>query len=279
VDKHCVFLSSILFGAVLSGCTTTPQFDFDTKNPRAPTVAHIVDRVQCEILRAAKENPKLVEERYVSVANLFLQIDESAGLTPTLTWINPLAAATSFTLGGSANLSTTSQRIYEESFTIEVKDLVDNWNAKDQKRHKGSCESKDDYDLAGDLGIDEVIRIALHSIDEDDTASLNGAKSTDAFGETVQFTVVKNVNAVGPNWALQRFKGPGGFIGVGRTDTHKLVISFAPSLEPKPTAKSKGKLSLLRTAPTPKNAAIAAMTNNQTLIMQGLNLSIPKPLP
>jgi len=50
------------------------------------------------------------------------------------------------------------------------------------------------------------------------------------FGSTIQFTIIKAINA-GPLWSLIHFKGPSsanGLVNVGRTDTDTLVIAFAP---------------------------------------------------
>jgi hypothetical protein len=82
--------------------------------------------------------------------------------------------------------------------------------------------------LAGDLGLTETADIALKSANQfDPSASFTAASTAEgSFGATIQFSVVRNLNTVGPTWTLVHFTGPGGFAGINRTDTHEIVFAF-----------------------------------------------------
>ncbi len=56
------------------------------------------------------------------------------------------------------------------------------------------------------------------------TSKLTGTDG--AFGGYVNFTVTKNLNAVGPLWTLTHFKGPGNFASVSEANTDKLIYAF-----------------------------------------------------
>src|SRR5690348_10489068 len=85
----------------LAGCTGIPQLDISSP----VTVAQIVDRVECEAWQARRHYPRLARDKWVGEADLYLQVDDSAGLEPTLSFIQPLAAeGTKFVFGAGAAL-------------------------------------------------------------------------------------------------------------------------------------------------------------------------------
>src|SRR6267142_2890880 len=140
------FSSGLLAAAAiaLSGCAGIPQLDIQSP----VTVANIIDRIQCEAYHAAQKHQKLRRDRWVGVADLYLQVDDSAGLSPSLTYIEPLAAAgTQWTLGVSGNVKRTRQRVYNESVRLEM-----------AKLDGRTCNKVlVDYDLTGNLGIEETL--------------------------------------------------------------------------------------------------------------------------
>lgn len=194
----------------LAACTGIPKLDI--AGPIA--VSNIVDEVQCEVLAAVKKYPRLRTENWAVSVNLTLQVDDSVGLTPTVSYVDPSA---SFSLGASGTLKGARQRIYVETLDLNVASLKPR-----------SCERRPDaFDLSGNLGIVEAVDLGLGSIEKDDQASFDKDK---AFGQTIQFVLTKNVSGVGPMWTLTHFTGPGGFFGAERIDTNELVISFAPGV-------------------------------------------------
>ena len=95
-----------LSAIILSSCTDVPQLDIEG----AVTVAQIIDRIQCEAFQAAQKYPKLRHQRWVGVADPFLQVDDNAGLARTLAYIQPLAGVgTQFVFGASATRALQSQ--------------------------------------------------------------------------------------------------------------------------------------------------------------------------
>jgi hypothetical protein len=203
-----VFLSLGLWCG-LTGCVGIPQLAI----PGPIAVSRIVDEVQCEVQAAADKYPRLRTERWAAAVNLTLQVDDGAGLTPTLSFIDPTA---SFTFGASAALKGARQRIYTESLDLDVRSL----------KRRNCVRLPDAFDLSGNLGIVEAVDLGLGSLEEsEDQAKFDKDK---AFGQTIQFVVTKNVSGVGPNWILAHFTGPGGLFGAERIDTNQLVISFAP---------------------------------------------------
>lgn len=196
----------------MSACAGPPRLDI----PSPLTVAHIIDRVQCEVLEATSRFPKLRSQDWSVAVNLTLQVEDSVGVTPTVSFVQPLATAgTQFSFGASAALKNARQRIYSESLDIRVAALKPR-----------NCEAEQSrFSLTGDLGIVEAVALGMSSIGPDDGA---GFKKDKAFGQTIQFVVTRNVSGVGPTWSLVHFSGPGGLLGAERVDTHQLIVSFAP---------------------------------------------------
>jgi hypothetical protein len=205
---------------VLSACTSIPKFE----KTDSVTPGVIVDVIQCELIEARNKQARMQyhgkkgEEYWVAVADLTLQIDEQAALTPSFSHIF------ASTIDWGLKLDTQAQRVYTQSIQYIIPEL----------RSK-KCESDIDPNgqlLAGKLGLDEVVKMAFDSIapneDKDKGLALYENKQKSAsFGTSIQFVITKNVNSIGPTWTLAHFKGPGKLFLAQRTDTHKLSISFA----------------------------------------------------
>src|SRR5437868_2557712 len=101
---------------ILAACATPP--DFDTEHS-ALTASHVTDHILCELKTAKadiEKDSKYDLSRLAVAANVYFQVDDSLSLTPTLTYINPMAMMTAFMFGGSASLKSDRQRIYTENF-------------------------------------------------------------------------------------------------------------------------------------------------------------------
>ncbi len=246
---------SILITLALAGCGGVPAFD----TPSELTAAHIVDQIQCEVSRAAGYFRE--PQQWWAVADLTLQVDDSADFTPKLSFIRPLAVdGTNFTFGAGGQLKGARQRIYSETVELQV-----------IKANPNSCRTlKDRFDLTGDLGIVETVRIGTKSYDDTDGVAFPvSADKKTAFGQTIQFVVTKNVSGVGPTWTLVHFVGPGAFFGAERIDTHKLIISFA---RVPPPAKTVTKDGVTRVSPVTLGigATDRATLLNQKMLLQSL---------
>jgi hypothetical protein len=205
-----VFLS-VLSATFLNGCAGVPALDPLRTGPK---VSDIVDQVECEVYRASRKHARLVKERWTAAIDLSLQVDDNVGLTPTVSFIDP-ASVSGFTFGASGVLKGARQRIYAEALDLEIRG----------KKPVSCPDQGDSFDLTGSMGIIETVDLGMSSVGPEDHTAF---KKDKAFGQTISFAVTKNVNAVGPNWKLARFEGPGGLFGAERIDTHQLVISFSP---------------------------------------------------
>jgi hypothetical protein len=258
-------IAGITFACALSGCVGPPDFD----TPRPLTVQQLVHHILCEVYNSTKAKQPKGFEKWAGVANLYIQVDDNKSLTPSITYINPLAAVASFMFGGNAALGEMRQRLYTENFPIHFDKLTP------EKFKNCAKAERDEFNLNGDLGIKEVFEMGLETFtashetenesskgETDLTASLTDDSNKLSFGQTIQFIVTKSVTALGPTWTLRHFIGPSGLVNISRMDTHKLIISFAP-----PTAEPAFAPFALTPAETPAEANAAA--NNLNMLLQG----------
>jgi hypothetical protein len=257
--KKYSILSMVSASFALCGCAGVPDYGFSDDSAGNPvTIPHIVDRIQCEIFRAEKNHPALIGMEYVASASLTLEASDKIGVTPSLSFIDVLTAATNFTFGIGGEASDNRKRSFQESFNIVVANITDR-----------PCALEAGSRLTGELGIEDLIAVGLTSLDPANKAILPttdkfAAAKGAIFGSSITFTIVRNVNAVGPTWTLRSFKGPGsgstGLANAGRTDTHTLLISFAPS---------KARLGIESTVAR-NNAFDAAQANNLDMRLQNI---------
>lgn len=250
-------VSGLLAAAViaLSGCAGVP--DLDIAGPI--TVSDIIDRIECEAYRATVHNPKFRTEHWAGAADLYLTVDDNAGFTPSLTYIEPLATAgTQWTIGASATVKRSRQRVYNESITFDMARLKGNTC---DKPHQA-------YDLAGDLGIEETLKIASQSFNSEDSVKF---AEKEAVGQTIQFVLTRNI-AGGPTWMLTHFVGAGPIAGAERVDTHKLIVSFAPGATKKTIVTAAGEK---KTIVTGGGGTGAALNNNGKLLLNSIAPSLP----
>jgi hypothetical protein len=236
---------------MLAACGTAP-FDAPVSDRAGyPTVRNVVQKIECEIVAtrddrainsawvkerfALKTPPLLPFDQWVAAVTISLTVNDTEGLSPTasglsLSFIDPLKlAGNTFGFGGAAILYQNRQRIFTETYTVDIK-----------KINPSYCSTKvwGTFDLEGDLGLRDLIYAGLHSIikDEADTFETSKAGSSpDSFGGTVSFDVFKGVSGIGPTFTLTRFKGQGG-LGIQRDDMHKIVITFQPVAAAGPAA-------------------------------------------
>jgi hypothetical protein len=233
---------------MLTGCTGVPDFD----KSEEITVNHIVDHIECELYSIRRDHPKLADqlakEQWVASASLQLTVNDLGQLTPSSTFTTPLTKLTSFAFNGSALLEKQRERIFNQNFDILFRKLGP---APCQRLASRGYP----YDpQQNNLGLEEIVKMAFRAIRNDPDAfpesgaggsgegggggsgnaagggsgNAAGAKNTSAFSATIQFIVTKNLNAVGPTWTLQWYKGPGNLAEVARADTQLIMIEFSP---------------------------------------------------
>jgi hypothetical protein len=244
---------------LISGCVSLPEFD----TSRGVTPKSVVAVIECELIRVRNkidaENKlkrdtgeaknKALEDLHgwIAVAELALQVDEQAVLTPSLSHVGAATKSFASVFDWGAKLDTQSQRIYNQTVTFNVTDL------------RERCTSETigtGVALHGSLGLDEVLHMAFESAnakgislgrqedgDDDDAGDRGsgsgggkkkvkkkkkpGGRSQSAFGTTIEFAVVKAIGPGGPTWTLSNFKGTGKLLTVQRSDVHRVQISFA----------------------------------------------------
>jgi hypothetical protein len=155
-----VVAAVILCALLAAGCTTVPSLQ-----ENGIAIAEIVQRVKCEIAFAVPEpEPPRPTGRYqwmrgwTAKVDLTLKTNEDSAITPSISLINPLKSAQTFSLGGGGSFSSTASRTEVLSFTISLAEL---WK---WKRH-GDCNLPGGSDLYGNLGLQEWIASALAPVE------------------------------------------------------------------------------------------------------------------
>jgi hypothetical protein len=249
------FIACCVAASGLVGCASMPAFDAPVTTAGAPTVADVIAKIECEVAQAryARENnsPEFLAylnntlnladfSQWAASVTVSLTVNDTAGLTPTtgltLAYVNPLTAPdTSFAFSASPVLYQQRQRIFTQTYTLDLKSLT--LNACE--RFEGTPPR---INIAGDLGLKDQIYMGLHAFHPGDasdytTGGTNPAANSvpDNFGATASFDVFKGVDNVGPTWTLQHFIGPTGGAGYVRDDLDKVAITFVPVAYGKPT--------------------------------------------
>jgi hypothetical protein len=228
-----IIMISIWASALSAGCSYIPELDPLQRVPPDKVVTHI----QCELARAAYKSK--FRDWYVKY-DLTLQVDENAGLSPSVVITSPFQGH-SFGLGAGVNVSGAATRIE----TLSVSAKLSSIDKTDCADHTTSYQ-----DLRGDLGIDEwfgeleavastdrtkigdtALRVKRRSTKGDPKlAKVTDVAELESFGHTVQFIIVGGAN-IAPTLTIAKVKGPtpsGNFAAISRTDTHKLVLAFSP---------------------------------------------------
>lgn len=186
-----------VFGALAAGCSYVPSLEQASGAGPDETkilISDVVKRVKCEL--ADSFDDKLLDKDFLWLQNwtakvdLTLQVNDTAGVSPSVSYtnfyhnaFNYAAGSTSltsnvigfvqqtFTLTGSANYSGQAQRAETVTFTLSLHE-VQNWRAKEQKnlrRRYGAdgaehfCDTSE-RELRGQLGLKEWINSALYPV-------------------------------------------------------------------------------------------------------------------
>jgi hypothetical protein len=254
---NSVFAVSVaVIGAVGSGCTTVPPLPKEAGNI---PISDVVDRIKCEVHDAGHEEWK----DWKAGVDLTLIVNTQSGITPGVSFINPLVQAVdkargtfsqSFSLAAGGTLNGLVTRTDTVSFDI---DFAQDYTTKCDKGIGG---------ITGELGLSEWLHSVSGIKEKGVKYNFNNPKS---FGHTVDFIVTMNAG-VTPSWSLVHFKGPGGgasasggtsggasgttgggsngssgsFLFASRQETHRLQITMVSPAPPMcvcvPADKAKG---------------------------------------
>ena len=209
----------VLLAGSLAGCAV-PRYDVPY-NVAGPSATTIVRRIECELLQQVQDGSPTKEwlltgDYQVAVA-LSLEVNDTGGLAPSLSYIDPLSKVASLTIGGTGTLSESRDHNFTENLQFSLRQIYTDW-LEDPTLYP--CPPAD-TNLAGTLGIGDFVELAFGS---PGLADSDSKKSP--FGGSVQFIVTKSANAVGPTWSLVHFKGPGG-VNLSEINTDKVTLAFA----------------------------------------------------
>jgi hypothetical protein len=226
-----------------SGCAV-PHYDVPYTDVGHPTIKTIIQRIQCEIRDLVRDdiaNPTdasrlygryLLNQDFDVLIALSIEVNDTGGLTPSLSYMNTLSPLTSLVVSGNGTLSESRDHTFTENLQYSVRQIYIDWYSYMLAEQAGvdpkslgltlhDCPTAD-TNLSGSLGIVDFVAMAAAS------EGLNTSTAPDKiFGGTIQFLVTKNVNALGPTWTLVHFKGPGGLVNLSEVNTDKITLAFA----------------------------------------------------
>jgi hypothetical protein len=216
----CAVLTS---GSICGGCAV-PNYDVPYSKTGQPTAHSIVARIECE-LRDMVRNDRpddpvtwhrdfLLNHDYDIEVAVSLEVNNTGGLAPSVSYLNPVAA---FAVGGTGTLSESRDHTFTENLQFSIRDIYNDWRTGADPHE---CPPAD-TELAGTLGLSDFVAMASVS------PSLDQSAANGVFGGTIQFLVTKSLSAVGPTWTLVHFTGPGGLASLPQVNTDKITASFA----------------------------------------------------
>ncbi len=223
-------LASFLTPLILSGCIV-PDYDVPKVNG-APTIGSIERRIVCELVYLVREHRRKGDPAnwapydhgdtfrqgdYQVVIDLSLLVTDSGELAPNLNFIKNDV----FSFNAGFKISKKRAQNFSERLSFSMPLLEAKLAANPDY---GSCPSAD-TNLAGDLGIEKMVTLALTSQYREETTDKN-------FGGYVSFDVYYDINATGPNWKLATFEGPGKMGKIYHQNTDQLTFSFVPAKTP-----------------------------------------------
>jgi hypothetical protein len=146
------------FGLLISGCTSVPPLAGDPIR-----VKEIVQRVKCEIADAIPK-PKgqwptgdyQWLRDWTAKVDLTLETDDTGGITPGVSFMDPLPASQTFTLGLGGGVNTTASRTETMSFTLSFAEL-----RNPEYLNAERCPEVRAVGLLGHLGLSEWMDAAL----------------------------------------------------------------------------------------------------------------------
>ena len=214
-------------GGLLAACTGPAYLHLNPKpgSNELGKPTRIIRRIVCE-LSATRNDSKGRFDGYVAAAQISLKVEDTGGLTPSLSAIDTTGMITK-TLNIGGEITKGRLRTFTQNFVINI--------------DKATCPTEIvGTDLTGSLGLEEVVRAALDAIDGAPAGTggavigWKGEAGSPYFGSTIQFSLKTGANG-GPSITKPKFKGYGGnngLLNISRTNTDLLTIAFAPIKQP-----------------------------------------------
>jgi hypothetical protein len=237
------------FASALAGCATiVPQFDVPYYANGAPSTATITREIECELYNLVRDDippelqyqhrKTLLTHDYQIAMLLNLDVADTGGLAPSANFpVNPV-----FAFNAAAELQQAREDSLGLNLNYSLKD--DLFRAPPAKKAilatcpVGAPAGSVDTNLAGNLGLEQKVTAALLTADAAPSTTAPTPTSGEFMG-VINFTLTKNVNAVGPTWTLEHFKGPGNLLSASEVNIDKLSFAFAETKPSSSRAASK----------------------------------------
>ena len=184
----------------LAGCGV-PQFDVYYNPAGEPSAYLINQRIRCELADLVRKDDgtlythkvgndyykykygyALVRGDYDIQMTIYLEVNDTGGLTPTLKWIDPINTKlnTSFSLGATGQLQESRDHTYTKSIAFPLSQIINEIDIKnDPTQSKDRCprDGTNSTNLSGVLGIKDFVDLAmsLPQSDQDLAQSAPGA--------------------------------------------------------------------------------------------------------
>src|SRR5271157_4365435 len=153
-------LSTALFLASLCASCAVPHYDVPYING-TPSATSIVRRLECELLDLVVDGSNtrewLLTGDYQVLVALSLEVNDTGGLAPSLSYIDPLSTVASFTFGGTGTLSESRDHNFTENLQFSLRQIHRDWSSAPTVY---PCPKVADTNLAGTLGIRDFAEMA-----------------------------------------------------------------------------------------------------------------------
>jgi hypothetical protein len=162
--------------ALLSACAQPNFVEPEAVLPNAdklitaPSVADIVNHIQCEVLRELRDNANaykaITDAKYSGAANLTLEVSDNEGFNPSLTQYFPYKSPmTNFALSVNGVATGIQHRTYNLQFAVPLNNTLA-CDPPDPLGGKVSLSPAALHGLHGDLELWKILRMGMTSITE-----------------------------------------------------------------------------------------------------------------
>lgn len=206
---------------LLAGCTAVPEFSAQPSAANgALSFEDLISHIECELASATKEGA-FGGNSYAASISLSAEVTSTSGISPSLTYINPLSGTTERSLGLNGQYSRSNHKNLTKNFSIFI-------NRERADAVAEACKASEGRGIGGDLGLAEIFKQGAneHFLFRRES----DPKVQNNFVVTIDFTITKGASG-GPSWNLVHFKGPsdssGGLINWTNVAKDTLILSFS----------------------------------------------------